>query len=379
MIYFDNAATTLTKPQKVLDSLIVLQKTCANAGRSGHKPSMKSSQVIFNARQKVCDLFNVDDLESVIFTYNATYALNLAIKSLIYDNCTVLTSSFEHNSTIRPLMSMKNVNTVIVESELYDSEGFLQEFRKNITSDVKFAVINHVSNVFGYILPIKEIDEICAQNGIKLILDLSQSAGVLDIDLRKFKSVSAVCMPAHKGLYGVMGVGVLIFIEKPQKSVFEGGTGSLSSSVYQPDFMPDMFEVGTPNAPAIGSLCHGIDYVTNTKNIAQKVFNLAQFTAKELGKIPNTKVFFKDDAKLQSGVVSFYNENMGNEKLSQALSNVDICTRAGFHCSPLAHKSAGTDGTVRISFSSFNNFFEIEKFLKVYKKICKAQNFSKKV
>lgn len=369
MIYFDNSATTLIKPPSVYENMQKYLFSCANAGRSSHKPSMKSSQVIFNTREKLCELFNFDKPENIIFTYNATYALNLAIKGLICEKCTVLTSSFEHNSTIRPLNALSNVNVVIVESTLYNKEEFLGNFKKSITSDTKFAVINHVSNVFGYILPIHEIDEICFNHNIKLILDISQSAGIIDIDISKLKSVVALCMPSHKGLYGPLGVGVLILLENAKESVIQGGTGSLSYSLFQPDFLPDMFETGTPNAPAIGALYHGVDYVLKNKNISQKLFSLARFTAKKLENIDNTVVFFCDDDNLQSGVVSFFNTEYDNEYITQKLADYNICTRAGYHCSPLAHKSACTDGTIRLSFSSFNTFFEIDKFIEIYKKI----------
>lgn len=369
MIYFDNSATTLIKPPKVYENLHILTKTCANAGRSGHSPSMKSSQIIFDTRDSICKLLNFNKPENIVFTYNATYALNFAIKGFITEECTVLTSGFEHNSTIRPLKSLPKVNTVIIDSLLYDSDMFLENFKKNITSNTKFAVINHVSNVFGYILPIKEIDDICFKNGIKLILDISQSVGIIDIDLSKFKSVIAVCMPAHKGLYGVMGVGILVVLDENCVSIIQGGTGSLSESLYQPDFLPDIFESGTPNAPAIGALNAGIDYILKQKNTKQKLFNLAKYTAGELSKIKNTKVYFYDDVNLQSGVISFVNDRIDNEQLAQRLAFKDICTRAGYHCSPLAHKSAKTEGTLRVSFSTFNDFFEIERFLSVYKKM----------
>lgn len=369
MIYFDNAATTLIKPQAVYDSMQKLLTTCANAGRSGHAYSMKSSQVIFQARESICKLLNFDNFENVIFTYNATYALNMAIKGIITEKCSVITSGFEHNSTIRPLNALENVNLTVVESELYNSEQFLKRFEESITHDTKYAVINHISNVFGYVLPLKEIDEICCNNNIKLIVDISQSVGIEKIDLKELKSVVAVCMPAHKGLYGFMGVGVLVIVSGISKSIIQGGTGSVSNNLYQPDFLPDMMESGTPNAPAIGSLCYGIDYVIKNKQIKNKTFELAKYTAKNLQKISNTKVFFCDDINLQSGVISFVNQNKDNEYVSEVLSNYGICTRAGFHCSPLAHKSANTNGTVRLSFSSFNNFYEVEKFIDIYKKI----------
>lgn len=370
MIYFDNAATTLVKPPEVYKNMLKYAKICGNPGRSGHKPSMTSSKLIFDTRQSICDLFNFDKPENVIFTYNATYALNLAIKGFITEKCTVLTSSFEHNSTIRPLMSLENVNTVIVQSELYNHKQFLDNFKNSITEDTKFAVINHVSNVFGYILPIGEIDEICYKNNIKLILDISQSAGILQIDLSEFKSVIAICMPAHKGLYGPMGLGVLILTQEIPKSLINGGTGSLSQSLYQPDFLPDMLESGTANVPAIGALKHGINYIQkNQNNIQSKLFELAKYTANELSKISDTEVFFCDDVNLQSGVISFYKNNSDCEDIALKLAKHNICTRAGLHCSPLAHASAGTLSTIRLSFSSFNNLYEINQFIQVYKSL----------
>lgn len=371
MIYFDNAATTLIKPYKVQNTLYNLSNTAGNAGRAGHKPSMISANIIFKTRKKLCEFFNFDKPENIIFTYNATYALNLAIKGYITEKCTVLTSSYEHNSTIRPLNTLKDVNVKIVESELYNQEEFLENFKSSIDDDTKFAVINHVSNVFGYILPIKEIDEICFEHGIKLILDISQSAGILSIDLSIFKSVIAVCMPAHKSLYGTMGLGILIAIDDDIVSIIQGGTGSLSSSVYQPDFLPDILESGTHNIPAIGALYYGIEYVESIKDVNKKLFALAEQFSKEMSKQKNTIVFFNDNIKTQSGVISFYNKDFDNELLSGQLANFNICTRAGFHCSPLAHKSANTDGTIRVSFSTFNSVDEIDKFFAVYNNLVK--------
>lgn len=374
MIYLDNASTTIQKPSAVHSSLSALSMSCGNPSRSSHQPSMKSSSIIFDTRSKICELFNFPYQEKVIFTYNATYALNLAIKGFITSKCNVLTSGYEHNSTIRPLISLKKigVETKIIPSRLYDHHEFLVNFKNSIDSETKYAVINHVSNVFGYILPIKEIDQICHEHGIKLILDCSQSAGIIDIDLSGFKSVIAVCMPGHKSLYGVLGVGVLVIIEDPVKqTVLQGGTGSVSQSMLGPDFLPDMLEVGTPNVVGIGALGHGIDYVMSKKNIAQHVFNLARYTSEQLSKIADTTVFFKDDIALQSGVVSFTHKKTDTEVLSSALASHKICTRAGYHCSPLAHDSAGTDGTVRVSFSSFNTFAEVDKFIEIYKKLAR--------
>lgn len=371
MIYFDNSATTLIKPYKVSNTLYNLCNTVGNFGRSGHKPSMLSSDIMFNTRNKLCDFFNFDKPENIIFSYNATYALNIAIKGFI-KNCTVLTSSYEHNSTIRPLNSLENVNIKIIESDLYNQEQFLDNFKKNIDDDTKFAVINHISNVFGYILPIKEIDEICFANNIKLILDISQSAGIIPINLSEFKSVIAVCMPAHKSLYGTMGLGVLIILDNCIKPFIEGGTGSLSNSVIQPDFLPDMLEAGTPNIPAIGALYYGIEYLEKTSNIQKKLFDYTKNFANELKNQQDTIVFFNDDIKTQSCVISFYNKNIDNEILASKLAHYDICTRAGYHCSPLAHKSAKTNGTIRASFSTFNKNSEIDNFIKTYQYILKT-------
>lgn len=376
MIYFDNAATTLIKPTSVINELSKLSISCGSYGRGGYSASLKSSDVIYNTREKICKLFNFQNPENIVFTYNATYALNLAIKSIITCPCTVLTSSFEHNSTIRPLTHLQDlgVKVKIVHGKLYDSEIFLKNFENAIDLDTKFAVINHISNVFGYILPIKEIDEICQKHGIKLILDVSQSAAIIPINLKKLKNVVAICMPAHKSLYGVLGVGICVFTDENyvKKSVFEGGTGSMSNSTIQPDFLPDIHESGTPNAPAIGALSKGIDYVLNSKNISKKLFSYARYLSYELNKFSDTLVYFSNDENLQSGVVSFSNKSIDCEDISQKLSLYNICTRAGYHCSPLSHQSAGSNGTVRVSFSTFNNFSEIDKFCSVYSKISKG-------
>lgn len=375
MIYFDNAATTLVKPRKVLTEMNKNLQLCGSFGRSGSEPSRYSADVIYGCREKICKLFGTEMSENVVFTYNATYALNLAIKSIITEKCTVLTSCFEHNSTIRPLKALEKigVKTKIVSSPIYDHEKFLEEFKKNATNDVEFAVINHVSNSFGYILPIKEIDEICFKQGIKLILDISQSAGILPINLSEFKSVVCVCAPAHKSLYGVQGVGFALFTDETciKKSVIEGGTGSMSSETVQPDFLPDMLESGTPNAPAIGALATGIDYVLGTKFIAEKVYELAKKFAEKMSAMPKTRVIFCANPKVQTGVVSFYHEEIDSEEIASMLNEKGVYVRAGVQCSPLSHETVGVESTIRASFSSFNTFFEINKFCEVYEKIIK--------
>lgn len=371
MIYFDNSATTLIKPRTVFIEHARLLQTCGSYGRSGSKPSRISSDIIFNTRQKICDFFGTNQPENVIFTYNATYALNLAIKSLIYQPCTVLTTSFEHNSTIRPLKHLERigVNTKIVRGSLYNHDEFIENFKKAITTSTKFAVINHVSNAFGYILPLKEIDELCHKCGIKLILDISQSAGVLPINLSELKSLGCACFPAHKSLYGVFGVGVCVFMTEPKRTIIEGGTGSMSDDLFQPDFLPDMLEAGSPNAPSIGALGAGIDYVSSQKNVSYRLFNIASYFASRLKENSENHVFFCENTALQSGVVSWFHERIDEEEIARLLSEFDICTRAGVHCSPLSHESACSLGTVRASFSTFNSYTEVDKFIEIYKKI----------
>ncbi len=378
LIYFDNAATTLTKPRKVYEAVGNAMKMCANAGRGGYKPSLYAAKKVLECREEIADLFHISSPERVVFTYNATHALNLAIKSILHNGGHALVSSIEHNSVMRPLVALKDkgVTYSVVNTPIFDIEKSIYEFRNAIRSEKPNCVIlSHISNVFGYEMPIYLIDEICYENDVPMILDASQSAGYTMIDATKLKSVSFICMPGHKGLLGPQGTGILLVCnDKKLYSTIQGGTGSFSSEFAQPEFLPDIFESGTLNVPGICGLCEGVKYIKSIgfRKIQNKSSFLLECMLNVLNDIEGVKVYTGSFHK--HGVVSFSVGQMDSEEVCMRLAEYDICVRGGLHCSPLAHQTAGTTnmGLVRASFSFFNIKSEIDIFaLKLKKILCK--------
>lgn len=373
MIYFDNAATTLIKPLSVKNAMLSAMDQCASPGRGGHKPAMQAARVVFNARETVADFFGMTAPENVVFTLNATHALNIAIKSVMHGGGHVVISGYEHNSVVRPLESMADsgVSYTVAQSKLFDADDMLQSVQNAVTCDTKCVIINHVSNVFGSIAPIHEIDNFCLERGISMIVDASQSAGILPINVQDFTSVAFFCMPGHKSLYGPQGSGILLCCSCNELySIIQGGTGSNSIETSQPSFLPDIFESGTMNVPAIAGLAAGIRHVekTGVGGIANHSRRLIQKFASNM---PDSASLFLG-GNAQAGLVSF-RCNVGSEEMASMLGDANICVRAGLHCSPLAHESAGTlpDGTVRVSFSCFTTQEEVFRASSIIGKIIK--------
>ena len=380
MIYLDNAATTLIKPTEVKKAMLEAMDVCGNAGRGGHDGARKATEIIFEAREKAAKLFGAESAEQVVFTQNATHALNIAIKGIAEAGECVI-SGYEHNSVVRPLsaLSGKGVRVSAAKSRLFDSEGMVKDFRNKISKNTKLCVCTHVSNVFGYILPIKEIDEICFSKGIPLIIDASQSAGTIPVKLYNFRAVECICAPGHKGLYGPQGTGVLVCRNgKELKTLIEGGTGSNSENISQPEFLPDRFEAGTQNLPGIAGLSAGLDYVNSRgeNEILKHEQYLVDYIAKEFRKIPEIYPFISRDKSLQAGVVSFLIKGMNSERAAELLSEEKIAVRSGKHCSPLAHNTVGTkNGTIRVSVSDFTTEKDVIGFISALKKIIRKKLF----
>ncbi|MBE6911661.1 MAG: aminotransferase class V-fold PLP-dependent enzyme [Ruminococcaceae bacterium] len=378
MIYLDNAATTLIKPPEVKKAMTEALDICGNAGRGGHEGAQKAAEIIFEARVKAADVFGTESAEQVVFTQNATHALNIAIKGIAVPGECVI-SGYEHNSVVRPLatLSEKGVKISVAKSRLFDSDGMVRDFRRKISKDTKFCVCTHVSNVFGYILPIKEIDEICFNKGIPLIIDASQSAGVLPVKLNNLRAVECICAPGHKGLYGPQGTGILICRNGEKlKTLIEGGTGSNSEDMRQPEFLPDRLEAGTQNLPGIAGLSAGLEYIRRRgeDKILVHERKLVDFIVSELVKIPQVKVFCSREKNLQTGVVSFVVKGLGSEKTAEFLAEEGIAVRSGKHCAPLAHGTVGTSGgTVRVSVCDFTKENDVFMLVFSLKKIIREK------
>jgi len=374
MIYLDNGATTLQKPPSVGRAMEAALYTCGNPGRGGHRPAMRAADIVFTCRQLVAQLFGLDRLEGVVFTLNCTHALNLAIKSTLNDGGHAVISGYEHNSAVRPLeaLRMRGVGYSVASWPLFDTAGTLAAIEGAITAETRCVIVSHVSNVFGFVLPLMEIDALCARRGVALIVDAAQSAGMLPLDVGKLKAASFVCMPGHKGLYGPQGTGILLCCKGDDlHSLIEGGTGSNSLELTQPGFLPDIFESGTLNVPGIAGLAEGVQFVLNrgVRAIGAHEADLTRRLARGLEAVPSVRAF--SHPKGQSGVLSFVHERLPPEAVAEELGRQGICVRAGLHCATLAHRSAGTlpQGTVRASFSVFNTARQVDALVKAVQEL----------
>lgn len=360
MIYLDSAATSFIKPKSVAFAMQNALKSMSSPGRGSYRQAMKAADMVYECRELASKLFNFDTPERVVFTQNATHALNIAIHSLVKPGDRVLTSGYEHNSVTRALKGV-GAEIVAAKSELFAPELAFEAFREHINScDV--VICNHISNVFGYILPVYEIAELCRIYGKPFILDASQSAGVCDIDAKRL-CASFIAMPGHKGLLGPQGTGILL-CNADVKPITFGGTGSDSILQDMPEFLPDRAEAGTLNVVGIAGLRAGIEYVLN--RTPQKLGNfessLCARMADNLSTLPNVEVFRADNSS-QAGVISIRHSTIDCETLCERLGKAGIAARCGLHCSPLAHTTAGTieTGTLRFSFCPFTKYVQVDE------------------
>ncbi len=367
MIYLDNAATTWPKPEETIIAMEeCIRNAGANPGRGGHKMSLDAGRIIFETREEAARLFKVGDPVRIIFTGNATESLNLALKGLLNPGDHVITSSMEHNAVARPLHVLQRQGVEVTEI-LCSPEGMLdpREVRKAIRKNTTAVVILHASNVIGTIMPVEEVGKITREKELCFLVDVAQTAGLLDIDVDKM-NIDLLAFTGHKSLYGPQGTGGLFIREgirlEPLK---EGGTGSSSESLEQPENLPDKFESGTPNTPGIAGLGAGIRFI-KAKGLPQIRSHERELTARfleGLKQIKRVKIYGPADPALQVPVVSVNIEGQDSSEVAFVLDKAfDIACRSGLHCSPSAHRTIGTvnRGTVRFSFSFFNTFSEVD-------------------
>lgn len=359
MIYLDNAATTLIKPPAVSAAVRRAMECMASPGRGAHEPAMRAAELVLDCRIAAAELFHVPEPEQVVFTMNATHALNIAIRSLAREGSRVLVSGFEHNAVTRPLHAI-GAELVAAGMRLFDGTDTLRSFASKIDS-ADLVVCTHVSNVFGYVLPIYEIAALCREKNVPLIVDASQSAGVLDLDFQKL-GAAFVAMPGHKALFGPQGTGLLL-CGLPGSPLLCGGSGSDSALQQMPDYLPDRLEAGTHNVPGIAGLLEGLRYLKKTgiKNIEAHEQRLLAQMADGLEYCDDLEIFLGSRGE-QTGVLSVRSSRFDSERLASFLAERGVCVRAGLHCAPLAHQSAGTfeGGTVRFSFSAFTDSRQID-------------------
>lgn len=379
-IYLDNASTTFPKPKSVGDSVYnYIMNIGGNSGRSNHNNAIESNKIVFNTRKLISDFFNFDNPQNVIFTSNITTSLNILINGFLTPQDHVITSCMEHNSVLRPLtlLNKKGMDLTIVSAK----NGLIScdEILSSIKPNTKAIILSICSNVTGTIQPIYEIGQICKENDIFLILDTAQGAGYFDIDFKSL-NLSALAFTGHKGLLGPQGIGGFIISDELNKLIsptIVGGSGSLSYSLEQPDFLPDKFESGTLNLPGIVGLNAGISYINEygIDNIKKKLDFLSLKLISGLSNIPG--IILYGDIKTSPHVVSFNLKSLDASELSFILdSDFGIKNRSGLHCAPLAHKSIGSfpNGTVRLSVGIFNTQEEIDYVIETINKISLSLN-----
>ena len=326
MIYLDSGATTMEKPPAVAQAMARAVGEMSSPGRGNYPASQRAAQTAFACREAAAELFGVPSPEQVVFTGNATHGLNIAIRTLVRPGSRVAVSGYEHNAVTRVLHSIRGVEILVVDAPLFRPGEMLEGFRGALRRGVDAVICNHVSNVFGCVQPVEELAELCRRNHTPLIVDASQSAGILPVSLEQW-GAAFVAMPGHKGLYGPQGMGLLLC-----------------------------------------GLLEGIRFVsrTGTERIARWERMLARRAAEGLRRMPEVEIFADEKGTAQSGVLSFRVKGMDCEQIGEELARREIAVRAGLHCAPLAHRTAGTleTGTVRLSPSVFNTEMQIDVFLR---------------
>ena len=363
MIYLDNGATSFRKPAQVYRAVQRAMETCANPGRGGYDAAARASEVVYGCREEAGLLFDCLP-EQVVLTMNCTHGLNLAIRSLIRPGSNVVISGFEHNAVTRPLHAL-GARLRIAGRRLFVWEDTLKDFEQALNG-ADAAVFTHVSNVFGYILPVEQMTAMCRDKGIPFVIDAAQSAGTLPLSLKK-SGADFIAMPGHKGLLGPQGTGLLLCKDGAEPLLY-GGTGSFSREQTMPPELPDRLEAGTLNVPGYAGLLEGLRYVRKNgpEGLLRREHRLMNRCVRGL-RDAGMQVF---SGAHQAATVSF-RCGLDCEEAAAILARKGIAVRAGLHCAPFAHESAGTleTGTVRVSIGYDNFDEEITTFLRAVLKL----------
>lgn len=374
MIYFDNAATTLHKPQEVIDAVIKAMTSMGNAGRGNTSASMEATHTIFEARENIAKFFNIEDSSNIAFTSNSTEALNTAIKGTLKSGDHVITTMLEHNSVLRPLYEMEK-RGVEISFIKTDNLGNLlyTDINKLIKSNTKAIICTHASNLTGNLVDIKFIGNLCKEKNLLFIVDVSQTAGVFPIDVKKM-NIDILCFTGHKSLLGPQGTGGIYVKDgieiTPLKS---GGTGILTYEKQQPSKMPTHLEAGTLNGHGIAGLNAGIEFINKTgiDIIRKKEEELMWRFYNEIKNLPNIKIYGDFNTNDRCPIVTINIGEFDSGDVAEELLAQGVSTRAGGHCAPLMHEALGTvnQGAVRFSFSYFNTFEEVDEVIEILKNI----------
>lgn len=375
MIYLDNSATSYPKPPAVWMAMQqALREYGANPGRSGYEMSVRTTQRIYECRKTVADFFGAGGPECVVFTPNCTQALNQVLKGLLKKGDHVVVSDLEHNAVMRPLAALadRGVSYTVVSTSFTDNDETLDGFRKAFTPKTRLVVCTQASNVFGVRMPVERLAALAHQYEIEICVDAAQSAGLVPINIQD-SGIDYLCAAGHKGLYGPMGTGILVFRNPahPLATLVEGGTGTQSRSLEQPEEPPERYESGTQNVPGIIGLQAGIRFVSQKgpENIWKTEMQKIELAYERLQRLPAVRLYTPaPHAPYFFPVLSFNVEDVPSEQVGEYLARKGIGVRCGLHCAPMAHEKMGTtEGTVRISPSAFTRREEIESFARAMK------------
>lgn len=375
MIYLDSSATSFLKPPQVAEAVFRSFNTIGNAGRGAHAPTLNASRLIYDTREKLAALFGTPDPSRIAFTCNATEALNITIHGAIHPGEHVITTACEHNSVLRPLYLKEKEGTELTIIPA-DKKGRIRYdlLESSVKSNTSAIVLTHASNLSGNVTDLAFVSNFAKKHGLLLIVDASQTAGSLPINVVKM-GIDILCFTGHKGLFGSQGTGGLYVREgltlSPLKS---GGSGVHSFDRQHPTDMPTALEAGTLNGHGIAGLNAGLDYILSTgvKNIHAKEISLARRFVNGISDISDLKLYGDIDAPLRTPIISLNIGNMSSASVSDILwEDYEICVRAGAHCAPLMHKTFGTEkqGAVRFSFSCFNTEAEIDTAIRAMHEI----------
>lgn len=368
-IYFDHAATSYPKPTCVLKAVErALTEEGGNAGRSGHALALRAALRVYAARETIADFFGLSDPSGVVFTKNATEALNLAVHTFCKNGGHVLCDDMAHNALVRPLYHLSEEGRIRLS--FYRHSAKANDISKQIEDDTVLLCATHASNICGARIDGGALGALCRARRIAFLLDASQSAGHLPIHCTEL-GADAVCVPAHKGLYGIMGAGAVLF-PHPQEdypAFLTGGSGAYSLSREMPKALPEHFEAGTLPLPAIAAFEAGVAWVKKIglDEITSHIKSLEQFVREGLAEVSGIVLHGQDGG----GILSFTHRTISPERVASHLNEAGIAVRAGLHCAPLAHKALGTlpRGTVRVSLGYTNTHEDCEKFLQAIQKI----------
>lgn len=379
MIYMDNAATTMHKPQEVIDAVVMAMSSMGNAGRGVNEASLSASRIIYDTREKLCRLFGAEDPRQIVFTPNSTESLNIAIKGILNPGDHVIATMLEHNSVLRPLYEMekKGVRLTIVKSD-QNGRFNLKDIEDAIEEDTKMIVCTNGSNLTGNYVDPEPVGTLARERGIVFVVDASQTAGVFPIDVQKMK-IDVLCFTGHKGMLAPQGTGGMYvrkgLVIRPLKS---GGSGVQTYSKTHPIEMPTALEAGTLNGHGIAGLHAAVEYLekTGVDNIRAREQDLMWRFYEGVKDIPGVKVYGDFSSKNRCPIVTLNIGDYDSSEVSdELLTEYGISTRAGGHCAPLMHEALGTveQGAVRFSFSHYNTEEEVDTAIEAIRELSKEE------